>query len=57
VIRFAIEFLRVNERVLGALSVVAHVAAIGVMVVGAALLLDNCRRTLQAELRPREYHT
>jgi hypothetical protein len=56
VIRFAIEFLRVNERVLGALSV-AHVAAIGVIVVGAALLLDNCRRTLQGELRPRESHT
>jgi hypothetical protein len=49
-VRFAIEFLRVNERVLGALSV-AHVASIGVMVIGGALLLDNCRRTLQGELR------
>jgi len=56
VIRFAIEFLRVNERVLGALSV-AHVASIGVMVIGGALLLNNRRRTLQGELRPREYHT
>ena len=56
VIRFAIEFLRVNERVLGALSV-AHVASIGVMVIGGALLLDNRRRTLQGELSPREYHT
>ena len=43
-IRFAIEFLRVNERVLGALSV-AHVASIGVMVIGGALLLDNRRRS------------
>jgi hypothetical protein len=53
-IRFAIEFLRVNERVLGARSV-AHVASIGIMVIGGALLLDNRRRTLRGE-RPREYH-
>jgi prolipoprotein diacylglyceryltransferase len=45
VIRFAIEFLRVNERVLGVLSV-ADVASIGVMVIGGALLLNNRRRTL-----------
>jgi prolipoprotein diacylglyceryltransferase len=53
VIRFAIEFLRVNERVLGVLSV-ADVASIGVMVIGGALLLNNRRRTLQGELRPHE---
>jgi len=56
VIRFAIEFLRVNERVLGPLSV-AHVASIGVMVIGGTLLLENRRRTLKGELRPREHHT
>jgi phosphatidylglycerol:prolipoprotein diacylglycerol transferase len=36
-IRFAIEFLRVNERVFGALSV-AHLGSIAVVVVGIALL-------------------
>ena len=39
-IRFAIEFLRVNERVLGPLSV-AHVASVIVIAAGAALLLAS----------------
>jgi len=45
-IRFMIEFLRVNERVFGSLSV-AHVASIGVMVGGVALLRRSRRDALQ----------
>jgi phosphatidylglycerol:prolipoprotein diacylglycerol transferase len=41
-IRFAIEFLRVNERVLGVFSV-AHLAAIGAMVAGALLVARRGR--------------
>ena len=42
VLRFAIEFVRVNVRVLGPLTV-AHVAALLVAVVGAALLLTSAK--------------
>lgn len=45
-IRFAIEFLRVNERVLGGLSV-AHVASIAVMIAGVAFLISDRRRVLE----------
>jgi prolipoprotein diacylglyceryltransferase len=38
VIRFAIEFLRVNTRVIGTLSV-AHIAALTAVVIGCGLLL------------------
>lgn len=37
-VRFGIEFLRVNERVLGGLSV-AHLASLGAMFVGVVLVL------------------
>lgn len=37
-LRFAIEFIRVNERVVGSLSV-AHLAALAAIITGAALLL------------------
>jgi phosphatidylglycerol:prolipoprotein diacylglycerol transferase len=40
VIRFAIEFLRVNERVVGILSV-AHMAALAAIALGISLLLKN----------------
>ncbi len=43
-IRFAIEFLRVNERVLGALSV-AHLASLAAIAIGAALLAAAGRTT------------
>ncbi|HEX7084996.1 MAG TPA: prolipoprotein diacylglyceryl transferase family protein, partial [Vicinamibacterales bacterium] len=46
-IRFAIEFLRINERVLGSLSV-AHLAAIAAMLIGLMLL----RRTSSRQRRP-----
>jgi phosphatidylglycerol:prolipoprotein diacylglycerol transferase len=39
-LRFAIEFIRVNRRVVGVLSV-AHLASLAVIVAGAALLLSN----------------
>lgn len=39
-IRFAIEFLRVNDRVVGGLSV-AHLASLAVIAIGVALLLKN----------------
>lgn len=42
-LRFAIEFLRVNERVLAGLSV-AHIAALAVAFVGAALLWTGRRQ-------------
>ena len=42
-IRFAIEFVRVNERVLGGLSV-AHLASIGVTIMGLAFLRGNRQR-------------
>ncbi len=41
-IRFAIEFVRVNERVLGAMSV-AHLASMAVIVLGAVLVLRRGR--------------
>ena len=44
-IRFAIEFIRVNERVLGPLSV-AHVASLIVIAAGAALLLTSKRHVV-----------
>ena len=47
VIRFAIEFLRINERVLGPLSV-AHIAALLAVAAGAAILLTRGR----ADVRP-----
>lgn len=37
-IRFAIEFLRINERVLGPLTV-AHLASVAAMIAGAAFVL------------------
>ncbi len=46
-IRFAIEFLRINERVLGPLSV-AHIAAIVVVLIGLLLLRRTSRRRLPA---------
>jgi phosphatidylglycerol:prolipoprotein diacylglycerol transferase len=46
-IRFAIEFVRVNERVLGGLSV-AHLASIGVTIMGLAFLRGNRRRVRRA---------
>jgi phosphatidylglycerol---prolipoprotein diacylglyceryl transferase len=42
-IRFAIEFLRVNVRVLGPLSV-AHLASLGAIAIGAALVMRDARR-------------
>jgi phosphatidylglycerol---prolipoprotein diacylglyceryl transferase len=42
-IRFAIEFLRVNERVLGVLSV-AHLASVAAIAVGVVLLVRRERR-------------
>ncbi len=39
-IRFAIEFLRVNERIVGMLSV-AHLASLAVIAIGVVLLLTN----------------
>ncbi|MEO5819077.1 MAG: prolipoprotein diacylglyceryl transferase [Vicinamibacteraceae bacterium] len=55
-LRFAIEFLRVNERVLLGLSV-AHLASLAAMLVGAALLARRTPATMQkgggtAERRP-----
>ena len=41
-IRFAIEFLRVDVRVLGVLSV-AHVASLAAMLIGAAILVISKR--------------
>ena len=41
-IRFAVEFLRVNERVVGPFSV-AHLASMVVIVVGLALVLRSGR--------------
>ena len=49
-IRFVIEFIRVNERVVGPLSV-AHIASVVVMIVGAALLVG--RRSAVGLARPR----
>jgi phosphatidylglycerol:prolipoprotein diacylglycerol transferase len=43
-LRFAIEFLRINERVLGPLSV-AHIAALIVVAVGVAVLRRSAPRT------------
>jgi phosphatidylglycerol:prolipoprotein diacylglycerol transferase len=43
-LRFAIEFLRINERVLGPLSV-AHIAALLVVTVGVAILRRSASRT------------
>jgi prolipoprotein diacylglyceryltransferase len=43
-LRFAIEFLRINERVLGPLSV-AHIAAVLVVAVGVAILRRSASRT------------
>lgn len=43
-IRFTIEFLRVNERVVGVLSV-AHLASLAVIAIGTALLLKNAVRS------------
>ena len=40
--RFAIEFVRVNERVLGPLTI-AHLASLGVTALGAALVLSTTR--------------
>ena len=42
VLRFAIEFVRVNERVLGALTV-AHLVSLGLVLAGAVLLLRRRR--------------
>jgi phosphatidylglycerol:prolipoprotein diacylglycerol transferase len=42
-IRFAIEFLRVDVRVVGVLSV-AHLASLGVMAIGIALLMASSAR-------------
>jgi phosphatidylglycerol---prolipoprotein diacylglyceryl transferase len=42
-LRFAIEFVRVNERVLGGLSV-AHLASLAVAAAGVALLVRQARR-------------
>jgi phosphatidylglycerol:prolipoprotein diacylglycerol transferase len=54
-IRFAIEFVRVNERVLGPLSV-AHLASLLAMVIGVVFLLQRRQRTRQitAALAERE---
>ena len=41
-LRFAIEFIRVNERVIGALSI-AHIASLAAAVIGTALLLASNR--------------
>ena len=45
VVRFAIEFLRINERVVGPLSV-AHLASLAAIGVGVALLILRPRSTL-----------
>ena len=50
-LRFAIEFLRVNERVLLGLSV-AHLAALAAMVVGFVLLLPRPVKTARPARRP-----
>ena len=48
-LRFGIEFIRVNERVIGTLSV-AHIASIAVMIAGAALLFgSHSRATREAQ--------
>jgi phosphatidylglycerol:prolipoprotein diacylglycerol transferase len=47
-LRFAIEFIRINERVIGMLSV-AHLASLAAVAVGAVLLLSARRRTLNIE--------
>ena len=49
-IRFAIEFLRVNERIVGVFSV-AHLASLAAIVIGVALLLNP--RHLAVHVRPR----
>jgi phosphatidylglycerol:prolipoprotein diacylglycerol transferase len=46
VVRFAIEFLRINERVLGPLSV-AHLASLAAIAVGVALLVRRPRSPVQ----------
>ncbi len=50
-LRFAIEFLRVNERVLLGLSV-AHLASLAAMVVGFVLLLPRPVKTARPARRP-----
>ncbi len=47
-LRFAIEFIRINERVIGMFSV-AHLASLAAVAVGAVLLLSARRRTLSIE--------
>ena len=42
-LRFAIEFIRINERVIGVFSV-AHLASFAAVVAGALLLLSSGRR-------------
>jgi phosphatidylglycerol:prolipoprotein diacylglycerol transferase len=49
-IRFAIEFLRVNERVLGIFSV-AHLASLAVVAVGAVLLIGSRRQQQRLDAR------
>jgi prolipoprotein diacylglyceryltransferase len=43
-LRFAIEFIRINERVIGIFSV-AHLASFAAVVAGAVLLLSSGRRS------------
>jgi phosphatidylglycerol:prolipoprotein diacylglycerol transferase len=51
-IRFAIEFIRVNERIVGPLTL-AHLVSLALMIIGAAMLVLSSRATSQGRAAPR----